>query len=279
MNTSGPVLLVLSAFLHALWNAFIKKSENKNAALFYIIVIATLFSMAIAPWTGGLQWGTSQATLYMVYAGAFEAGYFYSLTKTLELAPLGLGYAIMRGGAMLFVWLISTTWLGEHISTKGLVSVVLILLGIILAHPKNRDNSFSVSGFAWALSAAVFIAGYHIFYGLALQQGASQVALFIGSMLVSFPFLAFTAGKKIFEFKTHFAGFNKYYLLLAGVFSAASFILFLYGLVNSGAGVAISLRNTSVAFAQLFAFFMGERLTKTQWFAFGCVLTGTVFLN
>ncbi len=279
MNTSGPVLLVLSAFLHALWNAFIKKSENKNATLFYIIVIATLFSMSIAPWTGGLQWGSSQATLYMIYAGAFEAGYFFSLTKTLELAPLGLGYAIMRGGAMLFVWLISTTWLGEHISTKGLVSVVLILLGIVLAHPRSRDNSFSMRGFLWALSAAVFIAGYHIFYGLALHEGASQVALFIGSMLVSFPVLAFTAGKKIFDFKTHFSGFNKYYLLLAGLFSAASFILFLYGLVHSGAGVAISLRNTSVAFAQLLAFFMGERLTKIQWFAFGCVLTGTVFLN
>lgn len=272
-------MLVISAFLHALWNAFVKKSENKNASLFYIIVIATMFSMSIAPWTGGLQWGTHQATLYMIYAGAFEAGYFFSLTKTLELAPLGLGYAIMRGGAMLFVWLISTTWLGESISIRGLVSVVLILLGIILAHPRSRDNAFSMRGFLWALSAAVFIAGYHIFYGLALHEGASQVALFIGSMMVSFPVLAFMAGKKVFDVKTHFAGVNKYYLVLAGIFSAASFILFLYGLVHAGAGVAISLRNTSVAFAQLLAFFMGERLTKTQWFAFGCVLTGTVFLN
>ena len=278
MNISGPVLLVASAFLHALWNALIKKSENKNVSLFYIIFIATVFSVLISPWTGGLQWGSSKTLQYMFLAGAFEAGYFFALTKTLERAPLGIGYAIMRGGAMIFVWLISTSFMGEQITPRGLVSIVLILLGITLANPKRGDKGFLKHGFTSAIVAAFFIAGYHIFYGLALREGASQVSLFIGSMLVSFPVLLFIAGKKVLDFKSNFSGSKKYLLLSAGIFSASSFILFLYGLVNSGPGVAVSLRNTSGAFAQLFAFFLGEKLAMIQWFAFLCVLAGTVFL-
>ena len=168
---------------------------------------------------------------------------FFALTKTLEGAPLGIGYAIMRGGAMIFVWLISTSFMGEQITPRGLVSIVLILLGITLANPKRGDKGFLKHGFTSAIVAAFFI-----------------------------------AGKKVLDFKSNFSGSKKYLLLSAGIFSASSFILFLYGLVNSGPGVAISLRNTSVAFAQLFAFFLGEKLAMIQWFAFLCVLAGTAFL-
>jgi drug/metabolite transporter (DMT)-like permease len=214
----------------------------------------------------------------MLIAGLFEGGYFYTLSKTLQLAPLGLGYAVMRGGAMVFVWVFSATFLREKVSALSVFGILLILFGIALANPHKSEKGFSKNGFLFAILAAFFIAGYHIFYGFSLQHGASQVTLFVGSMLVSIPVLIIICGKSIFQIKSHLAGHKKYMILLAGVLSAASFILFLYGLKSTEAGLAISLRNTSVAFAQLFALILGERLNRTQWFAFSCVLCGTVFL-
>ena len=51
---------------------------------------------------------------------------------------------------------------------------------------------------------------------------------------------------------------------LAGVLSGVSFSLFLFGLPLVGAGYAITLRNTSVAWAQVIGFAMGEKVSGRQ---------------
>jgi drug/metabolite transporter (DMT)-like permease len=51
---------------------------------------------------------------------------------------------------------------------------------------------------------------------------------------------------------------------LAGAIATASFLLFLHGLARSGAGVALTLRNTSVVFAQALAAGIGERVPRRQ---------------
>ena len=45
---------------------------------------------------------------------------------------------------------------------------------------------------------------------------------------------------------------------------AGSFLLFLAGLAATGAGAALTLRNTSVVFAQAIALLMGERPPRRQ---------------
>jgi drug/metabolite transporter (DMT)-like permease len=50
----------------------------------------------------------------------------------------------------------------------------------------------------------------------------------------------------------------------AGVLCAASFLLFLVALARGGAGAAVTLRNTSVLFALLLAWMMGERPGRWQ---------------
>jgi drug/metabolite transporter (DMT)-like permease len=52
---------------------------------------------------------------------------------------------------------------------------------------------------------------------------------------------------------------------LGGIISALSFLLFLIGLRHSEAGLALTLRNTSVVFAQIFAYFIGEKISQYQW--------------
>jgi drug/metabolite transporter (DMT)-like permease len=50
----------------------------------------------------------------------------------------------------------------------------------------------------------------------------------------------------------------------AGLLCSASFLLFLTGLAAAGAGVALTLRNTSIVFAQGLSLALGERPTRTQ---------------
>lgn len=257
----------------------VKKSENKSQALFFIILTATLFSFALAPVTGGFEIGGTKGFLYTILAGLSEGGYFICMARAFEKAPLGIAYSIMRGGAMIVVWAISSTFLGEPLTTFSLVGALLIGFGLYLIQPKTGMTKDLKSGIIWAFAGAVFIAGYHLAYGMSLESGASQVSLFALSMFVSLPILILQAkGKSVFQVPA--GGWKGWaWLMLAGVISATSFILFLFGLPMTGPGVAITLRNTSVGWAQVFAFALGERMTTRQVVAVGLILAGAILLG
>jgi uncharacterized membrane protein len=53
-------------------------------------------------------------------------------------------------------------------------------------------------------------------------------------------------------------------MLVAGVACTASFVVFLHALAIAGAGWVLTMRNTSILFAQGFALLIGERLSRRQ---------------
>lgn len=273
----AEVLLVTSAFFHSSWNFIYKKLSPKDSALLLIVSVATLSSVCVAPFTGGFQTGTTKGLIFTVIAGLFEAGYFHSLSKTYETAPFGLSYSIMRGGAMWIVTIISVLFLTEPLTLIKSVGILALAVGIFLTPSKDSKNLTRV-GFLWALSCSFFIAGYHLFYGFALNEGVSQVTLFVLSMLTSVPFLAFKSHASALKQIKLIPKKDFKWIVLAGTLSGTSFILFLYGLKNSYPGIAISLRNTSILFTQAFALFIGERLSPRQWLGVLSIFAGAVLI-
>src|SRR5213075_1862083 len=107
------LLVVVSAFLHALWNALLRVEPDKDRGLVGAIGFASLFACAVA----AVRWGfgqapfaTSAAVGWTLLAGAFEAIYFATLARALDRGPLGAVYTISRGGAVLVVWPLSIVW-------------------------------------------------------------------------------------------------------------------------------------------------------------------------
>jgi drug/metabolite transporter (DMT)-like permease len=185
----------------------------------------------------------------------------------------------MRGGAMMAVWLISVSLLGEQLGLLSFFGVCLIGCGLFLIQPQTVKSQDMKIGILWAFGGALFIAGYHLCYGFSIAAGASQVSLFAVSMFISLPILASQAKTKNF-FQWPARGFKDSALLIfTGILSAVSFILFLYGLPKTGPGYAITLRNTSVGWAQIFAFLMGEEVTSHQTIAVGIILGGALLLG
>jgi uncharacterized membrane protein len=81
-------------------------------------------------------------------------------------------------------------------------------------------------------------------------------------------------GRAIRAFRT-----SPYVVGIAGVLSAASFLAFLGALVRGGAGLVLTLRNTSVVFAQGMAFLIGERPRRLQILGACLVAVGAVLLG
>jgi len=114
-----------------------------------------------------------------------------------------------------------------------------------------------------------------------MARGAAPAPLFSASMLVAVVVKALLISMSPWNalLKAASSRGNGTRLVLAGSICAGAFLLFLYGLSRSGPGLTISLRNTSIFFAQLFAWRMGERMTRLQWLGVALSAAGASLLT
>jgi len=263
-------LLFLSAFFHAFWNGLVKLSKNKDEFIFSTILVADILIIftAVFEWNE-FSLATSQGWIYAFGAGISEGLYLLCLGRSLKQGSLGSAYAVMRGGALVVVWLISTLMLHEELKELQVLAMTLILLGFLVMGWKRDQLSIS---WVWSLGAAGFIAGYHICYHLALKEGARPFSLFFVALLVSLPVLLLSTQKNIKEMLKKTWAREKFQALLSGVCCYSSFLIFLYGLQSSAPGYAISIRNSSIFFALIFSYVIREKMSRWHWI--GSVLVG-----
>src|SRR5690606_13229328 len=104
-------LILLSAFLHAFWNARLKRQpemDTSGSVIFLVTgitaVVAALlawFAGRVPPFPGGVGIGWTLA------AGACEAAYFTLLVIAFRIAPMGTVYSVSRGFAIIAAWPLS----------------------------------------------------------------------------------------------------------------------------------------------------------------------------
>jgi uncharacterized membrane protein len=272
----GSAWLLASAFLHAAWNALVKREREPQGAVLGVLAAALVFSAALALAFPGAGLPTRAALLWGVGAGVFEAVYFVTLGEALVRASYGAVYAIARGGALLLVWPVAVLALREPFTARSAAGAALVGAGVVLVAVAGRERA-TRGGLAFAVACAASIAGYHVCYGLALAAGAAPAPLFALAFAVALPpvwLQARLSGRVA-------AGLDRravVRLSAAGALATASFLLFLVGLSSSGAGVALTLRNTSVVFAQLLAAALGEALPRRQLLGAGLVVAGAALV-
>ena len=275
----ASTLLITSAVLHALWNALVKFDDEARVNTMGVLVVAAVCATIVIPFYAASSFPDSRAYAWMLGAGVAEAGYFVTLALALEHSPLGLAYTVSRGGAMVLVWLISVAFLGEAVGWATFVGVALVLLGLGLSHEQGgRGRQASLSRLKWAYLCACFIAAYHFFYGRALLLGALPAALFAGSLWVGLPIYIAVSPSAIRQRLLAKFVSKPVPMVFGGMVCALSFLIFLNGLAHAGAGFAITLRNTSVVFAQVFGLFIGEKFVGRRWLGALLVVAGAAFI-
>lgn len=286
----GSLLLLLSAFLHASWNALAKSARDKESYLFITMFFGGFLSLAsvfvVRP---SVPFANSDVFWFAVGSGIFEGLYLFSLAKTLKSSTLGVSYAIMRGGAMVVVWLISLSFLGEVATASEVIGATLVLVGIIAMNarslvvyfrtPRAERADGAALTTAWPFLSAAFIAGYHVCYHQALEHGAEPRSLFTLSVFVSLPLVFW--GVATPRVKNVLATLKEAPLSVftTAVLSTLSFVIFLYGLMVSEPGFAISLRNSSIFFALVFSYFLKENLNRHQIIGAAVIAVGAVLLS
>jgi drug/metabolite transporter (DMT)-like permease len=262
-------LVLISAFLHALWNALLRLEHDKDRALVAATVFAALFAVVVT----GVRWGfgaTPVAALaglgFAALAGVFEAVYFATLGAAMARGTLGTVYTVSRGGAVLVVWPLSAVVFGEEVTRASIAGSALVLAGLAfsgLAARRSEAKGSERAAVAWAVACAVAIAGYHLGYTAALRSGVNPSACFAVALSVAAAINVARLGRgRVALMAVARARWPR--LALIGVVCGGSFLLLMEALAVGGSGFVITLRNTSVLFAAGLGWAIGERPTWQQ---------------
>ncbi|HRC55032.1 MAG TPA: EamA family transporter [Kofleriaceae bacterium] len=272
------VLITLaSAFLHALWNAGLRLERDKDGAVVVAIAVATLVAAVVAALRlalAGEAFGGWEALGFTLLAGVLEGGYFAALARALDTGALGPVYTISRGGTLLLVWPASVWLWSEELNATRLVGSFIVAAGLALCSGARGATRTAV---AWSALCAVLIAGYHLAYKAALLAGGDGPAVFTVSLALATVVNVSRLGQDGRARALALA--RRWQLWLIGAICSVAFLLFLVGLARGGAGLVLTLRNTSVIFATLFARLIGEQPGARQVAGSVVVVLGAVLLG
>ena len=163
----------------------------------------------------------------------------------LERAPLGLAYTVSRGAAILLVWPLSALWLHEPITPASLAGSALLAAGLALA---GLERGGDRRGLQLALLCGAFIAAYHLCYKRAMAAEPSAAAVFAVALAVALPLNVARLGPARRRELPALLRSRPGPLVLGGLLCAASFLVFLLALRDAGAGLVLTLRNSSILF-------------------------------
>ncbi len=255
------LLALLSAVLHAGWNAAVKVAPRPTEAMAAQMIVGALMVVPILaviglPKMASWPWVAASTATNVVTV--------LTMMRAYRAAEFGVVYPVMRAIGVLLVVPLSTWIAREAISGYAIGGVVLIVAALaLLARSAATDRSFPPAALGWALASggatAVYVlcdaqgvraAGDAFAYGcltsvtnalamcIRLRREISPIGILKGSGLRAIP---------------------------VAVASMASYILILWVWTQGPIAPAAALRDTSAVFAILIAVvWLRERLTPVR---------------
>jgi drug/metabolite transporter (DMT)-like permease len=275
-------LVVLSALLHATWNALLRVEKDRDRALVAAVSTATLIAFVVASvrWAlGEPPFATVASAAWTVAAGVLECAYFVSLAKAFDRGRLGAVYTITRGGAILIVWPLSIGLFSERVTLLSVIGSAIVLGGLGLSSLGTGDAKTSRSGaLAWATACAIAIAGYHLAYKGALREGGSPSAVFACALGVATLINVARLGAVGRAAVVSIVRTRPSRVAVMGLVCGGSFLILMEALAAGGAGFVLTLRNTSVLFAVALAYLIRERPRRVEIIGAILVAAGAILM-
>jgi multidrug transporter EmrE-like cation transporter len=203
MSPLALSLLLVAAVLHAGWNLLTKRAGDRQATLWWGLVVAGLL---LTP-TLGPAWPPRWEALALALASSiFELVYFLALMAAYGVGDFSLVYPVARGSAPLLIALWAALWLGERPSAAGWSGIGLVVGGLVLASapgraaPTQPERHRPGVALALALATGLCISGYSIINkkGLEYLPAPAFTCLFhLGTAALLAPILLRTRGAKL----------------------------------------------------------------------------------
>jgi len=269
MNKMVIILVILSAFMHALRNLFTKKANDKQAFVWWYEIFGLLFFtpvFAFIVFTEGFEFSFS---FYLVLLSGFvHFIYWFFLAKSLEKGDLSLVYPIMRSSPAL-VLVLSVTLLGEEVSLTGGIGILLVAFGVYTINMEKVSLAElyrpimavrSVRATQFALLTLISVAAYSVIDKMAVLQ---MNAVMFAYLYPWFSLLLYTFYIQRVKHKGQLRkewAVDKTIILACGFLSIFGYFLILVAFTIERVSYIVGLRQLSI----VFAVFLGSQILKEK---------------
>jgi drug/metabolite transporter (DMT)-like permease len=268
------LLVLLSALLHAMWNALVKVHADRTLMLGFVSLLAALVSLALLPF--------APVPPPAVWRWLLAAVGCHLLFKTFLLAAYGSGdfshvYPLARGSAPLMVAAVSSDVLRAG---QGW-GVGLISLGVfILALDRSLLRHKQMLPVLYALLTGLFICGYTVLDGRGVRLMGSSIGYAAWLFLIDGTL--FAAGALILRRHAIRATLGPKLMtpLAAGIVSLLGYFIIIWAVRQDAMAPVAALRETGVLFAAVIgAFVLKEAFGPRRILAAALVVAGIAVVS
>lgn len=270
----ATLLVLLSALMHAAWNAVIKSGSDRLSSMALVDGVAFCLSLALLPLVSPpplVVWGLIGLSVVV------NTLYRLLLIQAYHYGDFGQVYPVVRGLPPLLVALAAGLVFGERLSGPMLLGIVLISLGILsLLSTRLETNALKALG--CAALAGVGVALYTLIdaQGVRRADGVLQFVVYLTLMQsMTTPVIAWMRrGPLVLRFAREnwriglFGGFN--YCVAYG--------LVLYAMTLDAVAKVAALRESSVIIAAIIASLVFKEPFGLRRILAACVVTAGILL-
>lgn len=252
---------LLSAVLHASWNAAIKSRAHPTEAMSAQMMLSAIISLPgfayfgfpdVASW----PWIAGSTGFSMIAVHAQLRGY--------ETGSFGIVYPVSRGVSVLAVVPLSALFIGERIGSFAIAGVLLIATSfVVLALGARADRGFHLKALFWTVIAGLGGAGFVLCDSNGVRLADSAIAY--GLVLAVSNALAMAWRQRHIGSPLAIIKRNWIVGLPCAVVAMMSYLLIIWVWKNAPVAPAAALRDTSAVFAIIIAVvWLRESITRER---------------
>ncbi len=288
MSPVAFILIVVSAFMHALWNLLVKRSRHKTVFIWWMFVVASiLFSLTLplVPVPFRMPGGR---TLLLAGVGAVSFVLYHLFNgRAYRGGDLSVVYPLCQT-SMVYVPIWGMILLGERLSLHGGAGILLVVLGTYsiqlqrlsladLVRPFKNLRSPSVrdalaAGFIYSIGSIAEKSGVGTYSPLHFTYILVLAMLLLMSANVLRPRYREQIREELRE--------NWRLILWSGPIMMASFLTFRYGLNMSPVSYAVPVRQVSIVIGVLIGIlFLKESFGRIRFVSALLIMAGVVLIR
>lgn len=249
MDATDVAAALLSALLHAGWNAAVKASRNPAQAMTAQMLLGAILVMPALLWSG---LPAPAAWIWIAASTLLNVLTVSALLRAYELGGFGIVYPVVRSVAVLLVVPMAAGITGDRLGPAAFLGILIIAASLgVLAWETARNRGVTVQALVWTLAAGLGTAAYIMCDAQGVRASGSPWAYgFVVSITnaTAMYWRQRQAGPPWMQLKAQWR-----VALPTAVAAMASYLLILWVWSHAPIAPAAALRDTSAIFAILIA--------------------------
>ncbi len=277
MTATVMAAVLLGAFLHALWNSLVYRSDDKAANTIIIVAGAGAIGGCCLPF---LPLPNESCWPNLAASAVIHAAYFLLTAHAYRNGELSLVYPLARGTAPLLSSICAALLLEEFPSAVGWTGILLIVCGVIVQAADARHQQNASKAVTLALMNACVIALYTLVDGTGIRLSGNPFSYICWMFFLTGMTLIILVSIRNKSIPWQYCRNNWRHGLMGGICTFGSYGLALWAMIGSSIALVAALRETSVVFVLLIAaLVLKERITFVRCFSAFAVTTGALAIR